>query len=68
VLVWDSYVEWREEQDKKIPYESTTVNEGPIYLAGLWASWGKDETYLESSTLLLANRTLWHPNSTRGCL
>ena len=52
VLVWESYVEWREESGKKIPYAFGITEPGPMFFAGLWASWGKDEGTLESCTLI----------------
>jgi putative SOS response-associated peptidase YedK len=52
ILIWDSYIEWREEQGKKIPYEFSLIEPGPICFAGLWASWGQEGDYFESCTLI----------------
>lgn len=52
VFVWDSYIEWREESGKKVPYAFGLTEPGPMFFAGLWASWGKEESVLESCTLI----------------
>lgn len=52
ILAWDSYVEWREEAGKKIPYEFRLRSGEPIGFAGLWDRWRDGDTDLESCTML----------------
>jgi len=52
ILVWDSYVEWREENGKKVPYEFRLKEPGPICFAGLWSSWQDGDDEVESCTLV----------------
>ena len=52
ILVWDSYVEWRDENGVKTPYEFGLIEPGPICCAGLFASWGFGNELFESCTLI----------------
>ncbi len=52
LMTWISYVEWRDEDGIKIPYEFSLASGEPIAFAGLWDHWGKDETYFESCTMI----------------
>jgi len=52
ILAWTSYVEWREEGGKNIPYEFSLASGEPMGFAGLWDSWKSGETHVESCTMI----------------
>ena len=52
ILAWSSYVEWREEHGKNIPYEFSLASGEPLGFAGLWDAWGTGETRIESCTMV----------------
>jgi len=52
ILAWTSYVEWREEDKKNIPYEFSLASGEPIGFAGLWDVWGPPESQVESCTMV----------------
>ena len=52
ILPWLSYVEWREEKGKNIPYEFSLRSKAPLALAGLWDSWTDGVTEIESCTVV----------------
>ncbi len=58
LMVWTSYVEWRDENGVKIPYEFMLENGDPIGFAGLWDQWGTGTEYFESCTMITCD-----PNS-----
>lgn len=52
ILAWSSYVEWREEEGKNIPYEFAMANGEPLGIAGLWETWGAGADRIESCTMV----------------
>jgi len=52
ILPWVSYVEWREEDGKNIPYQFSMKSGEPLAFAGLWDTWSADGSSLESCTMV----------------
>ncbi|MDR3689095.1 MAG: SOS response-associated peptidase [Fimbriimonas sp.] len=52
LMTWISYVEWRDEQGAKIPYEFSLASGEPIAFAGLWDRWGSGDSAFESCTMI----------------
>ena len=52
IMPWLSYVEWREEEGKNIPYELSLRSGTPLALAGLWDSWTDGTNLIESCTVV----------------
>jgi putative SOS response-associated peptidase YedK len=52
LLIGTTYLEWRTEDGKKVPYEFSIDGGGPYAYAGLWESWGPvEEPYLSCSMI-----------------
>ena len=52
LLIATSYIEYRTEEGKKVPYEFTVDGKMPYAYAGLWESWGEDLGAFESCTMI----------------
>lgn len=52
LLIATSYIEYRSEDGKKVPYEFTVDNGNPFAYAGLWESWGEDLGGFESCAMV----------------
>jgi putative SOS response-associated peptidase YedK len=52
LLIATSYVEYGRVDGKAVPMEFDLDGGEPYAYAGLWESWGRDETYMESCTMV----------------
>jgi len=52
LMPWLSYVEWREEGDRMIPYEFRLRSDDPIAFAAIWDQWGQGEEAFESCSMV----------------
>ena len=52
LMPWISYVEWREEGDRMIPYEFRLDSDDPIAFAALWDHWGNGSEAFDSCTMV----------------
>ena len=48
----DGYYEWTGLKGKKQPYRFTVDDGAPFAFAGLWESWGRDESRIETCTIV----------------
>ena len=51
----DGYYEWKAEGGVKQPYRITLDPEHPFSFAGLWEHWEKEDTVVESCTIIVTN-------------
>jgi putative SOS response-associated peptidase YedK len=61
VILADGFYEWRTMRDGKVPYFITSMQRGPLAMAGLWERWqGAGGEEIETCTILTtaANRLL----------
>lgn len=52
LLIATSYIEYARPEGKPVPMEFTIDGGEPFAYAGLWESWGRDESYMESCTMV----------------
>jgi putative SOS response-associated peptidase YedK len=52
LILADGFYEWQRLNGKKQPYYFRLANEQPFAFAGLWERWQKDETTIESCTII----------------